>query len=125
MNFTLNATVPAKIDLTSDDLLDMLVDALAIEQRIDVDAPWGTSHSAVVSRYVRSTETWTETSGRLSITDEVDDEYNEHSAHHETIAITGERSVRAAKALRELYQSLHEGEDDGDKRPASIPAYSF
>lgn len=124
MNFKVNATVPAKVDLTSDDLLDMLVVALAIEQRIDVNAPLGSSRSDVVGRYVHGTERWTETPDHLSITDEVDDEYSEHHTYHETMSITGKRSVRAAKALRELYQTLHEGEGD-ESRSTHIPAYSF
>lgn len=124
MNFKVNATVPAKVDLTSDDLLNMLVVALAIEQRIDVDAPLGASRSDVVGRYVHGTERWAETPNHLSITDEIDDEYSEHHTYHETMSITGKRSVRAAKALRELYQALHEGEGD-EGRSASIPAYSF
>ena len=124
MNFKVNATVPAKVDLTSDDLLNMLVVALAIEQRIDVDAPLGASRSDVVGRYVHGTERWAETTDHLSIADEINDEYSEHHTHHETMSITGKRSVRAAQALRELYQALHEGEGD-EGRSASIPAYSF
>lgn len=124
MNFKVNATVPAKVDLTSDDLLDMLVVALAIGQRIDVDAPLGASRSDVVGRYVHGTERWVETPNHLSITDEVDDEYSEHHTYHETMSITGKRSVRATKALRELYQALHEGEG-GESHSTRIPAYSF
>ena len=125
MNFKINATIPAKIDLTSDDLLDMLVVALAIEQRIDVDAPLGASRSDIVGRYVYGTERWAKTPDHLSITDEVDDEYSEHRTYHETVSITGERSVHAAKALRELYQALHKDKMASDKRQSSMPTYSF
>ena len=110
-NVSIEGSLTHEISLGFDELVSMLICELGSDPRIVTEGPLDETRADTIRHYVCGANEWTETPGRLSTT-----RVHIGRLQRDELAIVGECSVRAAKALRELYQALHKSENTCDER---------